>query len=141
MSAPAAPVHSTIMVTAAQEQASTPAPGVLTEMCSYAYDAWFADVAILTDESALLGAMHDAARAGHATVLGHTSAVFPNKAVTAVLLLAESHLSVHTWPEHGLANFDLLTCGRLQGELVMEHLRATLKPVRGNLVRTIRDVR
>jgi len=110
-------------------------------MCSYAVDAWFDDTSILTDEAALLNVMREAAAAGQATVLGHTSAVFPNGAVTAVLLLAQSHLSVHTWPELRLANFDLLTCGRLHGELIVAHLQAALNPVRTNVVRNIREVR
>lgn len=108
--------------------------GDIGEMCSSAMDAWFEDVGILTDESGLLTAMRVAAAAGHANVVGQTSAVFPNGAVTAVLLLAESHLSVHTWPEHGLAMFDLLTCGKLNASLIFEHLQAALKPDRASIV-------
>jgi S-adenosylmethionine decarboxylase len=85
--------------------------------------------------------MREAAEAGGATVLGQTSAIFPNGAVTAVLLLAQSHLSVHTWPELSLANLDLLTCGRLHGERILDHLKARLAPSRSTVVRTIRDVR
>ena len=110
-------------------------------MCSYAIDMWFDDISVLTDEPALMKAMREACDVGHATVLGDTSAIFPNGAVTGVLLLAESHLSVHTWPEHRLATFDLLTCGRLHGELILGYLRETLGPVRFNVVRTIRDVK
>jgi S-adenosylmethionine decarboxylase len=32
---------------------------------------------------------------------------FPNGGFTAVVALTESHLSIHTWPEHGLATFDV----------------------------------
>ncbi|MGI5212777.1 adenosylmethionine decarboxylase [Plantactinospora sp. CA-290183] len=128
-------------MTAVPVHTTEPAPENIREMCSYAIDAWFDDISILTDEATLVQVMRDAAKAGGATVLDHTSAIFPNGAVTAVLLLAQSHLSVHTWPELGLANFDLLTCGRLHGELILEHLRTTLEPSRSNIVRTIRDVR
>jgi len=36
---------------------------------------------------------------------------FPGGGVSAIALLAESHLSVHTWPEHGYAGVDVYTCG------------------------------
>jgi S-adenosylmethionine decarboxylase len=127
---------------------SAPVPGTdaaahgdVSEMCSYALDAWFDDISVLTDEDALLSVMRDAAAAGHAHVVGQTSAVFPNGAVTAVLLLAESHLCVHTWPEHGLASFDLLTCGTLNAELMVSHIRSALRPVRSNTVHAVRDLR
>jgi S-adenosylmethionine decarboxylase len=120
---------------------SVVAPEIITEMCSYAVDAWFDDVTILTDEAALVAVMREAAEAGDATILGQTSVVFPNGALTAVLLLAQSHLSVHTWPELGLATFDLLTCGRLHGDRIVSHLQERLSPTRANVVRNIRDVR
>jgi S-adenosylmethionine decarboxylase len=115
-------------------------PGDIGEMCSAQMDAWFSDAAILTDEQGLLSVMRDAAAAGHATVVGQTSAVFPNGAVTAVLLLAESHLSVHTWPEHNFATFDVLTCGGLNAESIFSHLRSVLRPTRTNIVSARRNV-
>lgn len=114
--------------------------GEIGEMCSAHMDAWFSDGAILTDEQGLLLVMRDAAMAGHASVVGQTSAVFPNGAVTAVLLLAESHLSVHTWPEHSFATFDVLTCGRLSAESIFSHLRSILSPARTNIVMTRRSI-
>jgi S-adenosylmethionine decarboxylase len=125
---------------------SAPAAGAnphsdVSEMCSYAMDAWFDDISVLTDEHALLSVMHSAASAGDAHVVGQTSKVFPNGAVTAVLLLAESHLCVHTWPEHSLASFDLLTCGALNAELMMSHIRSALCPVRTSTVHAVRDLR
>jgi S-adenosylmethionine decarboxylase len=111
------------------------------EMCSYALDVWLEDVRPLTDEHRLIEVMRQAAGAGHAVVLGTSAHTFPNGAVTAVLVLSQSHLSVHTWPEHGVANFDLLTCGRLNGELMIASLRESLRPVRANLSRVIRDIR
>jgi S-adenosylmethionine decarboxylase len=127
-------------MTAAVRSAGPITPGDIGEMCSSAMHAWFEDPGVLTDELALLTAMRDAAAAGHATVLGQTSAVFPNGAVSAVLLLSESHLAVHTWPERGQAHFDLLTCGRLSADLIFEHLRSALAPVRSNTVQTTHDL-
>ena len=103
-------------------------------------DAWFADIAVLTDEQRLLAVMRAAAAAGGATVVGQASTVFDNGAVTAVLLLAESHLAVHTWPEHGLASFDVLTCGKLSAERIFAHLELSLEPVRTRVMSTVRDL-
>jgi S-adenosylmethionine decarboxylase len=46
--------------------------------------------------------------------------------VTGVLLLAQSHLSIHTWPELLLANVDLLSYGRVDAETVMRVIRERL---------------
>ena len=53
------------------------------------------------------------AAAAHAglTQLGELKHRFSPQGVTALALLAESHLSVHTWPEHAYAAGDLFTCG------------------------------
>ncbi|MBX0290601.1 S-adenosylmethionine decarboxylase [Hymenobacter sp. HSC-4F20] len=41
------------------------------------------------------------------TCVGEAYHAFPEGGFTAVLALTESHLSIHTWPEHGLATFDV----------------------------------
>lgn len=84
------------------------------DLCSYAVDVWVSDHSILTDEERLLKVLRTAAEKGNATVLGEASHVFPNGAVTAILLLSASHLSIHTWPEFSLANVDLLAYGRIE---------------------------
>ena len=63
--------------------------------------------------------LYAGALAGGATVLGEEFCVFPNGAVTGVLVLAQSHLSIHTWPEFSLANVDLLSYGDLSGDVVL----------------------
>ncbi len=50
--------------------------------------------------------------------------------VTGVAVLAESHISVHTWPERGFAAFDVFMCGRCRPDLAAEALRSALDPVR-----------
>ena len=92
----------------------------------YTMDAWVSDPAILTDKSKLREALLAGARAGHATVLGEEFCIFPNGAVTGVLVLAQSHLSIHTWPELSLANVDLLSYGSVRGDDVFAEIRARL---------------
>ena len=95
-------------------------------MCLYAMDAWLRSPAVLTDEARLNTVLHEAANAGGATVVGEEFCVFPNGAVTGVLLLAQSHLSIHTWPEFALANVDLLSYGDVRGEVVLASIRDAL---------------
>ncbi|NUE67543.1 adenosylmethionine decarboxylase [Snodgrassella sp. ESL0253] len=46
--------------------------------------------------------------------------------VTGVLLLAESHISIHTWPEHHYAAIDIFMCGRLLVEAAVAELQQLL---------------
>ncbi|MER5969618.1 S-adenosylmethionine decarboxylase [Streptomyces sp. NPDC002055] len=110
------------------------------DLCSYAVDVWVGDPTILTDERRLLEVLRSAAQKGNAKVLGEASHVFPNGAVTAILLLSASHLSIHTWPEFNLANVDLLAYGRLNGERMMESIEVDLSPTRINVSRLLRAV-
>ena len=50
--------------------------------------------------------------------------------VSGVAVLAESHISVHTWPERGFAAFDVFMCGRCRPDLAAEEIRRALSPER-----------
>jgi len=95
------------------------APEQSLVMRLYVMDVWLRDPAVLVDAPALRAVLRAAADTGGATVVGERFHVFPNRAVTGVLLLAQSHLSIHTWPEFSLANVDLLSYGRVDGETVL----------------------
>jgi S-adenosylmethionine decarboxylase len=99
----------------------------------YAMDAWVRRTAVLTDVETLRSTLYAAADAGGATVVGEEFYVFPNGAVTGVLVLAQSHLSTHTWPEFGLANVDLLSYGDLRGDVVLRVIREQLDVERVNV--------
>jgi S-adenosylmethionine decarboxylase len=60
-------------------------------------------------------------------VLDTSHVIFPNGAITLVLILAESHLSVHTWPEESMVAIDLFSCGAIDGGLVIDHLVSGLR--------------
>ncbi len=53
-----------------------------------------------------------AAEAMGATVMAVHAHRYEPQGVSVVILLAESHLSLHTWPEHGTASLDVYVCGR-----------------------------
>ena len=67
--------------------------------------------ALLDDEAALEALVRRAAAATGATVLQVICQHFEPHGVTALALLAESHASLHTYPEAGLAFWDCFTCG------------------------------
>jgi len=59
-----------------------------------------------------------AAEKSGATVLKHFLHKFSPQGVTGVVIIAESHLAVHTWPEFGYAAVDIFTCGTKVDPLV-----------------------
>jgi S-adenosylmethionine decarboxylase len=101
-------------------------PNRAHRMRLHALDAWVRRVSVLTDADELRATLRAGAEAGGATVLGEEFHVFPNGAVTGVLVLAQSHLSIHTWPEYALANVDLLSYGDVRGEEVLRVIRDRL---------------
>ncbi len=66
----------------------------------------------LNDEKKIKEAMLNAAAAAKFTVLDVLIKKFSPQGVTAVLLLSESHFSIHTWPEIGYAAVDMFTCSK-----------------------------
>lgn len=66
----------------------------------------------LDDAAFLERVMRGAARVAEANVIGsHFHHFGEGQGVTGILLLAESHISVHTWPERDFAAFDIFMCG------------------------------
>ena len=69
------------------------------------------DAAKLTDVEAVREMMQAAARAANATVIETAFHRFQPQGVSGVVVIQESHLSIHTWPETGYAAMDFYTCG------------------------------
>jgi S-adenosylmethionine decarboxylase len=105
-------------------------PPTTEPMRLHAMDVWVSDAAVLRDAARLRSVLRAGAAAGGATVVGESFCEFPGGGVTGVLVLAQSHLSIHTWPERALANVDLLTCGAVRGDLVLGAIRALLRAKR-----------
>src|SRR5579875_3348146 len=101
---------------AALRQQEAPAPRVL-----YAVDASAGAGSPASDPAAR------AAAAGGGHVLETSRVTFPNGAITLVLILAESHLAVHTWPEDELIAIDLFSCGAIDGKAVLAELTRALE--------------
>ena len=69
------------------------------------------DAGLLDDESYISESLILAAETAGATMLSARFHKFSPMGVTGVVLISESHLCIHTWPEHGYAAVDIFTCG------------------------------
>ncbi len=102
-----------------------------THICADLYDC---DAAILDNLSALREALLGAAQAANATVLEVSAHEFEPQGVTILLLLAESHMSIHTWPEEKYAAVDVFTCGtRMRPEQAIKVISAAVGAGRSNI--------
>jgi S-adenosylmethionine decarboxylase len=74
-------------------------------------ELYAADSFLLNDEAFVRESLVEAARVANATLLDVSTHLFEPQGVTGFVLLAESHISIHTWPELGYAAIDVYTCG------------------------------
>ena len=82
----------------------------------------------LNDESFLRCTLNRAAKLAKATVLNLISNKFEPQGVTAIALLAESHISIHTWPESNYSAVDIFTCGQnMLPEIASQYLIEALE--------------
>jgi S-adenosylmethionine decarboxylase len=83
----------------------------------------------LSNCAALETLLRNAAEAAGAQVLfSHFHAFGEGQGVTGVVLLAESHITLHTWPECGFAAADIFMCGKAQPELALAVITSALQP-------------
>jgi S-adenosylmethionine decarboxylase len=80
-------------------------------------------------------AMRECAKACGATLLSiHVHHFGESEGVTGVAVLAESHISIHSWPEHGYAAFDVFVCGALDPYPGIDALVREFRPSRTNVI-------
>ena len=90
-------------------------------------DFWQAEG--LDDADHVERALREAAAACDATLLHvHLHAFEPSGGVSGVAVLAESHISIHTWPERAFAALDLFMCGRCNPYDALPALRRAFRP-------------
>ena len=93
--------------------------------------------ALLRDAAAIDALLRRAAeRAGARILHGHFHTFGEGGGVTGVLLLAESHISIHTWPEAGFAAADIFMCGAARPQLALQVIERELAPT-SSAVRTL----
>ena len=94
----------------------------------------------LNDELFLRDKLSSAAKLAQATVLNLVSNKFEPYGVTAIALLAESHLSIHTWPESQYSAIDIFTCGNnMEPDLASQYLIDNLEATKHFLRKINRD--
>ncbi len=92
-------------------------------------DLW--DAERLDDIDYIENAMRECVAAAGATLLHiHLHHFTPNLGVSGVAVLAESHISVHTWPETGFAAFDVFMCGETEPQKAVDVLKSAFRPSR-----------
>ena len=91
-------------------------------------DLYGCDRGILDDPEAIRAILVEAARRCGATIVDRCFHRFSPQGISGVVIIAESHLGIHTWPEHGYAAVDLFTCGSsLRTDDCFRYLRDALR--------------
>jgi S-adenosylmethionine decarboxylase len=94
-----------------------------------AVDTWGANSGVLNDVKFLEEMLVTAANKSGATVLSVQSKQFEPQGATVLVLLSESHISIHTYPEKGFAALDCYTCGEtVDPQIAMDYMLEVLKP-------------
>jgi S-adenosylmethionine decarboxylase proenzyme len=89
---------------------------------------WDCDREVLNNARKIKEILRRAAIEARATVIKVFCHEFSPEGVTGVALLAESHLTIHTWPEEGYAAADIFTCGQTTDpQLAAQYLLSVFK--------------
>ena len=95
----------------------------------------------LDDLELMQSAMRNAVEVCGATLLHiHLHHFTPSYGISGVAVLAESHISVHTWPERNFAAFDIFMCGDARPELAIPVFKNAFNPGRINITEQLRGV-
>ena len=87
-------------------------------------------------------ALEEAVKRANVTLLDLRVHTFNPHGVSGVAVIAESHISVHTWPEFGYAAVDIFTCGKdACPEAALEVLKEVFKPKRMEVIEIKRGIR
>ncbi|MEZ0297300.1 MAG: adenosylmethionine decarboxylase [Candidatus Methylacidiphilales bacterium] len=86
------------------------------------------DAALLDNLAHVQVSLLEAVRRSGATIITHVFHQFSPQGITGVVVIAESHVAIHTWPEHGYAAVDIFTCSEtIRAEPVQACLREAFR--------------
>ena len=96
----------------------------------------------LNNETAILSLITEAAKVAGAHVLQASVHRFSPIGCSVVVILKETHISLHTWPEFGFAALDIFLCGEsLDPYVAWEHIKEALKPQTFELKELPREIK
>ena len=85
---------------------------------------------LLTDANAVCDLFKKVATEVGCTVLFERAQIFPDtNGFTAIIGLAESHMSIHTWPEHDFAAVDIFMCGEADSTTASQMIVDAFEPI------------
>lgn len=79
---------------------------------------------IINDVSQIESILLEATRKSQASIISHNFHKFSPHGVSGTVVIAESHVAIHTWPEYGYAAVDIFTCGEtIDPWIIQEHIK------------------
>jgi S-adenosylmethionine decarboxylase len=107
--------------------------------CQYIVEYVGCDAEQLRWASPVEAALLEAARLSQATIKQHAVHQYHPDGVSGYIFIAESHVSVHTWPESRYAAFDVLTCGEnMDPQVIIDYLKDFFKASTVNVQKILR---
>lgn len=99
------------------------------------------DTLLINDAKVIENVLLEAARLAGATIITHTFHTFSPQGVSGVVVVAESHLAIHTWPEAGYCAIDIFTCGDLtDNHKAFAYIAQSLKAASSSLTELRRGI-
>ncbi len=88
------------------------------------------DESVINDRSAVENIMMEAARIAGVTIIKPFFHEFSPHGISGVVVIAESHFAVHTWPEHSYAAVDMFSCGDFNSEDALRYIETAVSAER-----------
>jgi S-adenosylmethionine decarboxylase len=83
---------------------------------------------VLNSEDQIRSILMEGVRRSQATIVSDTFHTFSPHGVSGVIVIAESHVTIHTWPEHGYAAIDIFTCGEtIEPWIIQKYLQENFR--------------
>lgn len=94
-------------------------------------DYYECDAKLINDLEYVRQSMLEAAKRSKATIINDNFHQFSPQGISGVIVIAESHISIHTWPELGYASVDVYTCSdKMDPQAAIDYLKQSFKAER-----------